>query len=325
MRRIQSLFKTLLMLIPMTAVPVMAIFGIPQFFPVSASPTARLTQTEDSGHLPERRVGHSDALLVRNVSTIQPVSIDLFEPYGGDIQSRRTKSGDVVANASSIDLARRSLAWTDPLARPQDAGNEAVRTVGAARTEVSLRTNSYGVPNRSHRQPVEPAIDTESGMPPDKEVSSAASPSFSGQAAVPSRAASLRGNDSPAPTVALEETSFGRASATLAVRSSVEVLGDNDNFDRYGRLTSRTDNSTPDSRSTQVKTFTWQQAVDRLNQLGIRTFRLTPNSGQNGYRFVCLVTSVDDPRISRRFEAESVDPLIAVGDVLAQVEDWNLH
>jgi hypothetical protein len=79
------------------------------------------------------------------------------------------------------------------------------------------------------------------------------------------------------------------------------------------------------TRSGQVETFTWQQAVDRLNQLGIRTFRLTPDTGQTGYRFVCLVTSVDDPRISRRFEAESVNPLVAVGDVLAQVENWNLH
>jgi hypothetical protein len=75
----------------------------------------------------------------------------------------------------------------------------------------------------------------------------------------------------------------------------------------------------------RVETLTWQQAVDRLTQLGIRTFRLTPDSGQIGYRFVCFVTSVDDPRISRRFEAESIDPLIAVGDVLAQVENWKRH
>jgi hypothetical protein len=78
-------------------------------------------------------------------------------------------------------------------------------------------------------------------------------------------------------------------------------------------------------RAAQVETLTWQQAVDRLNQMGIRTFRLTQNSGQNGYRFVCLVTSVDDPRISRRFEAESTDPLVAVGEVLVQVENWNQH
>ena len=70
MRRIQSLFKTLLMLIPMTAVPMMAIFGIPQFFPVSASPTAGPAQITDTSHLLELRVGHSDALLVRNVSTM---------------------------------------------------------------------------------------------------------------------------------------------------------------------------------------------------------------------------------------------------------------
>ena len=100
---------------------------------------------------------------------------------------------------------------------------------------------------------------------------------------------------------------------------------DGGNAGRYSRLASGGRVTSSATRSEQVETLTWQQSVDRLNQLGIRTFRLTPDSGQNGYRFVCLVTSVDDPRISRRFEAESIDPLIAVGDVLAQVENWNLH
>ena len=75
MRRIQSLFKTLLMLIPMTAVPMMAIFGIPEFFPLSASPSAR---TSDSGQILERRIGQSDSLLVQSLAISKPASIDLF-------------------------------------------------------------------------------------------------------------------------------------------------------------------------------------------------------------------------------------------------------
>ncbi|MGZ0164754.1 MAG: hypothetical protein ACKVII_12585, partial [Planctomycetales bacterium] len=115
MRRIQSLFKTLLMLIPMTAVPVMAVFGIPQFFPVSASPSARTHESTDYGRMFERRVGQSDALLVRSVSTSHPSSVDLFEPYD-NVRSQRSSSGGVVANASSSKLARRRLSWRDPLA-----------------------------------------------------------------------------------------------------------------------------------------------------------------------------------------------------------------
>jgi len=60
-----------------------------------------------------------------------------------------------------------------------------------------------------------------------------------------------------------------------------------------------------------------------LNQLGIRTYRLSPSASDGRYHFMCLVTSADDPRISRRFEAESREPLDAVDRVLAQVEEWN--
>jgi hypothetical protein len=261
MRRIQSLFKTLLMLIPMTAVPVMAIFGIPQFFPVSASPFARTSNSAVAGRMLERRVGQSDALVVRNVSTEQRPSIDLFHPYDTASSAQRTNSAGVVANASSSELERRRLAWSDPLTGPANTRNE-----------VSLRTTTRGSTVRGERT--------------------------------------------------LATASVGRRvdepGAAVVSPNSVST-------DRYSRTTNggRANSSSPGSG--RVETLTWQQAVDRLTQLGIRTFRLTPDSRQNGYRFVCLVTSVDDPRISRRFEAESIDPLVAVGDVLVQVENWNLH
>lgn len=320
MRRIQSLFKTLLMLIPMTAVPVMAVFGIPQFFPVSASPTARPTQTTAAGHPLELGVGQSDALLVRKLSSIQPMSIDLFEPYGNGVQSRQVNSGDVIANASLSDLDRRRDAWRDPLVRPQAA------EIGTAQTEVSLRTNSHGTPIGSNRLNAGLSVAaTASGQRRSQEASLTKVSSFSGQATVPPRTAPQRANDLPTLTVASVETLPERSNASLESAAAEELPVDSRHADRYARLTSGVDERTPDSHSRQVETLTWQQAVDRLNQLGIRTFRLTPDAGPNGYRFACLVTSVDDPRISRRFEAESIDPLIAVGDVLAQVEDWNQH
>lgn len=324
MRRIQSLFKTLLMLIPMTAVPVMAIFGIPQFFPVSASPSARRHESTDSGWMFERRVGQSDALLVQSVSTSQPSSVDLFEPYDGGDQAQRMCSAGVVANASSSELARRGLSWRDPLAGSTNT-----------RTEVSLRTTSAGTPlgvsNRSSRPTLAASVHrrVEEMMPGN-------APSFTGQAAVPSRAAQSRAvpsrashfpasvDDSRDATTAAAVSEVSNRSAEPAAIPD-DALADARNAGRYARLEGGGRVTPTAARSAQVETLTWQQAVDRLNQLGIRTFRLTPNTGQNGYRFVCLVTSVDDPRISRRFEAESIDPLIAVGDVLAQVENWNLH
>lgn len=296
MRRIQSLFKTLLMLIPMTAVPMMAIFGIPEFFPVSASPS---TRTSDSGQILERRVGQSDSLLVRSLTTSKPPSIDLFQPYGTSDQSLRTPCGDVVANASSSEMSRRRLAWRDPLSSSQHA-----------RTEVSIRTTSTSTPPENRIRNANPsgATSRNRGLAeslPHNE------PSFSDQAAISPQVASSRTANFQTANVASED-----------IRSNGSVTG------RYSRLMHGGHENSVESHlvpSAKTEMLTWQQAVDRLNQLGIRTFRLTQDSSQNGYRFVCLVTSIDDPRISRRFEADSIYPLVAVADVLAQVENWNLH
>jgi hypothetical protein len=313
MRRIQSLFKTLLMLIPMTAVPMMAIFGIPQFFPVSASPSAGTPEATASGQMLERRVGLSDALLMRNLSTIRLSSIDLFQPFDTSDQPRRTSSGDVVANASSNELERRRLAWRDPLDSSRGSGLSP-----NARTEVSLRTTSTGTSPHNRVRNTKPMAATLQSRG-EAAASPRNAPSFSGQAAIPSETAFSQTSNL--------RTSDGSSSA-FSDTSSDEVTGDGGLAGRYSRLTSSDHANATESRSTQpaqVETLTWEQAVDRLNELGIRTFRLIPNAGQNGYQFICLVTSVDDPRISRRFEAESVDPLVAVADVLAQVENWNLH
>jgi hypothetical protein len=68
---------------------------------------------------------------------------------------------------------------------------------------------------------------------------------------------------------------------------------------------------------------TWREAVQQLNERGIRTFRLTPGMQPGTFQFSCLVSSVDDPRVSRWFDAESTEPLDAVARVLIKVEDWN--
>lgn len=306
MRRIQSLFKTLLMLIPMTAVPVMAIFGIPQFFPVSASPPARMSEARSDGLPLERRVGQSDALFVRSLSTDRTPSIDLFEPYDAASPSTSSNSAGVTANASSSELARRRLPWSDPLAGSANT-----------RTEVSLRTTSTAgasrraAPIAAVRRHVE---EVEKSVPPD------GTSLFSGLASVPSRS-SLPKSELPKS----DELAGLAVESDRAETTSAGIVGSSDKTGQAARLVHGRLVAPSPAYVAQVETLTWQQAVDRLNQLGIRTFRLTPDSEQNGYQFVCLVTSVDDPRISRRFEAESIDPLIAVGEVLAQVENWNQY
>ena len=309
MRRILSLFKTLLMLIPMTAVPVMAIFGIPQFFPVSASPSASPDEASRSGRALECRVGQSDALQVRHISTNRASSIDLFQPYDAGSTVRTNDKADVVANAPSNELERRRLGWRDPLNGLENVQEVSLRTASADAAFGEMWSSGNGTVNRR--------VDVASRLN--------GTSSFSGQAAIPPPGTRTLPDDSSASDAGRHGSGSPTASpgveATDPESQSPQVSGDSGRYARTasaGRLTSS-------RRPVQVETLSWQQAVDRLNILGIRTFRLTPAPGPNGYRFVCLVTSVDDPRISRRFESESADPLVAVGNVLAQVENWNLH
>ncbi len=174
--------------------------------------------------------------------------------------------------------ARGEIPWA--VQRAQGLKSAFVRLLPQRRLRIVFET-------QSHRMRLHPA-EARPILPPQNE------PSFSGQAAIPPQAVSSQTSD--------------RRMANDSSEDVRSVAG------RYSRLMdSGRDNSTDShpARSAQTETLTWQQAVDRLNEHGIRTFRLTPDSSQNGYRFVCLVTSIDDPRISRRFEAESIDPLVA--------------
>lgn len=64
----------------------------------------------------------------------------------------------------------------------------------------------------------------------------------------------------------------------------------------------------------------WRQARQRLNRLGVSKFLLQPGATADQFHFSCLYSTPDNPRVTRRFEAESDEPLKAVQDVLRQIE-----
>ncbi|HET6423888.1 MAG TPA: hypothetical protein VFG20_09410 [Planctomycetaceae bacterium] len=68
--------------------------------------------------------------------------------------------------------------------------------------------------------------------------------------------------------------------------------------------------------------LTWNAAVQRLNGMGIRSFRLEPGNQPTQFLFYCSYTPRDNPRVSYRFEAEADDPLRAVERVLEQIDTW---
>ena len=68
--------------------------------------------------------------------------------------------------------------------------------------------------------------------------------------------------------------------------------------------------------------LTWREAVRRLNELGIQEFRLEPGRQLGEFYFACEFTPDRDARITRRFEAEAQEPLLAVAAVLRQIDEW---
>ncbi len=68
--------------------------------------------------------------------------------------------------------------------------------------------------------------------------------------------------------------------------------------------------------------LTWRDAVQKLNQLEIRNFRLEPGQQPLQFVFSCSYTPRDNPRVSYRFEAEADEPLRAVERVLEQIDTW---
>jgi hypothetical protein len=68
-----------------------------------------------------------------------------------------------------------------------------------------------------------------------------------------------------------------------------------------------------------------KRAVGRLNDLGIRDFQLQPGVREGEFNFSCRFASRRNPSVIHRFEAEAADPLDAVNQVLRQLDDWRVR
>lgn len=254
-RRGPGVFTTILMLIPMLAVPVMALFGVPHFMPVVASPTADASPQNGPRFL-ETRTGQSDALLQPMSFRVErPTDVDLFRPVG-ESDSENVAAAPTQPD-SPLSEARRS--WRDPL-QPD-----------------SVSHRSYGE----------------------------GAGSFFGSEAV--------GNSD---VVSVLDT---RSDATKTDDSDADKRRSEAHYQRdsvdFGRATQ--------ASLSQHPSLTWRNASRILTDLGVSTYSLSPGLSRGEFRFVCLVTSKDDPRVSRRFEANSSDPLAAVQQVIDQVSAWS--
>ena len=248
--------STLMFMVPLLGVPLMAIFGVPQFVPVIASSVSD-EATRPPGLRPKQRVGESAsaASFVADASPrgaserTDPQVQDLFRPNGRPRRdSRPIQNGDARGSDSKI-------------------------------IETSLNTDNWLNQSAS----AEPVVDSNAKLNELFGISSSAASSTEPRSAV--RAAAPRTRT---------ELAVARPSAARFVANSEQA----------------TDG------------LTWREAVRRLNELGIQEFRLEPGNRLGEFYFACEFTPHRNARVTRRFEAEAAEPLLAVQAVLRQIDDW---
>lgn len=285
---------TMMLLIPVLTVPALAIFGIPQFAPVVASP---LDEGQEKGK--ESRVGNS-ARQSHDDLFADVDEIDSEFAAQDNFPSHRRESKNATnpntnrANASRRPLKSGRMSWSDDLDEESELPSKSPRRSVAVFDDTidSSRPNSGSLPRKS---------------------------TISDRTA---RAARRDFDDSstghPVRVAAALDEGQSVVSAGFADESEQETTQNATRGDRSRRKDSRSSKL----RESENESLTWQRAVERLNGLDIRNFRLEPGHQLGQFVFICSYTPPDNPRVSYRFEAVADEPLKAVEKVLEQIVQW---
>ncbi len=291
----------LLVIVPLAAIPVFAIVGVPHFAPLVASPSdddddliadagdAEATQPPASAEAP--RKGRTADDLFAPISNTRPRSeADGVPPADGRPPADQTPGGDRPRPLDSLPPPEALDQWEVRL----DAADIPTRPRGKTVPAADGSANSAGAgPSESLQIPADDdgkvategfnpeLLILESGNLPDPDVRGA-----------PPRQADASGGNRP-------------VSRNREMPSDQQPLG------------------TVESRPpTSPDQFGWQAATRRLKELGINKYRLDAQIEKQTFAFICTISTPDNPRVSRRFEAEADDPLEAVQLAIKQIDEW---
>ena len=286
---------TILLMIPVLTVPALAIFGIPQFAPVVASPLE-----EGGSRDRESRVGNSARLshdeLFDDVSPID--SDDAIAGAASSIRDRnlsnklpsntRIRQTDAVPAATwgddleSVPENPKSKRLMSSRSKPGEQGNivsgDPSNSVAGSPAQIPIEKLRYERNTQSSRKKSEAVR-----QPPSRESNHLIQ--------------QVGYTDNP---------------------SDAESQSDSMSADRPKSTPRRN----PKANETSGEDLTWNSAVEQLNELEIRNFRLEPGPRMGLFVFICSYTPLDAPSISYRFEAEADQPLKAVQKVLEQIVEW---
>jgi len=269
--KIIGFLATLMLSIPLAAIGLMAVFGIPQLVPANGDSTSSRDQ------------------VIRGVR-------DVFDWS----EKRETNSSQAGAHLDDAPQFGEQSALADRPA-PHDQGqydpnsydhSQRNRYTQQSSSEATSSSIFDVPPPRalSSRQPV-PSKDTASGSPSRhwSEISSA--------------------GDSRA-----EQSAANQASSATPIRSGVASMAAEA---RNGQIFQK-----EAVFETQTSLLTWRQASLRLTELGVKNYHLERGAAEGTFLFVCTFSPGDAPHVVHRFEAETDDPLLAVNQVLQQVDRW---
>lgn len=285
---IHGTFATLLLMVPVLSIPALAIFGIPQFAPVVASPL-----DENPKQDRERRVGQS----ARPAGDAFMEDLEDAPAFGSQPAEQFADSGSGQIG-DSVPLSRPGFGDSNhsPSADPRR-----VRPLGnttAAQKGVIQAVPSWHSEPVDDRRQVAPLEETSMGRVADQS------------------------------SIDLRDNRRGQqmGATTDFPKARIHQVSDQ-NTTQIPRVYQRQRDvpiAQPGDQNAvaEPEALTWQGAVRRLNDLEIRNFRLQPGHRDNQFVFICSYTPSDSPRVSYRFEAEADEPLKAVEKVLEQIAEW---
>lgn len=281
-------FSTVLMLIPLVAVPMLAIFGIPEIAPVKKS---SMNENDLFNH-----EGSSDSQFEEISFDSSSHELDLgdkanLSERSRSNQSRIDRGSPSEKMASSQKEALNREEWLPPAGALE--GWELEETPSELKSDQKI--GELKVSNSLPKS----AMDNN---PIQQAAFDGAQPSSNAMAPFGQEIRQIKNEENqfepstPAPSAPVQQAAVKEVNSQFRLRVESMLRRD---------------------------PATWSAAIQKLNDLGIREYRLAPGVRPQGFLFSCTYPQPHNPRISRRFEAEASDPLKAVIQVLQQVDEWS--
>jgi hypothetical protein len=279
---------TLLMFVPLLAIPLFAVFGTPQMSS-TGSPAAQVEDLKFAVDKDKPQTGNSlpEADLVS--------AVQISDGSAGAPNAAGQNAAQPAAPAPSGSVAKNE---PDPFA-------DFVRPVNGdkPRSDAPAENATASGEQRPQRWP---ADDANRAQQPPKTALAANEPvADDGRGARPDR--------DPAPT-------SPNAGNPIAGNPPGEPAAERTRSKSATKLTAGfdADRRTDPSRDA----LGIRAAIARLNALGITDYQWQPGDRDGEFLFRCRLVSRHNPRMMQRFEAEAGEPLQALEKVLAQIDEW---